>query len=69
VPRGAAADLEHLALAWARHNRCRIRLGAPPPAADPTRGATRYHRHDRFPGWARLAEPVALIGGFVFYRV
>jgi len=62
-------DLEGLALAWARHNRRRTDCCGTPPPPDPTRGANRFHRHDRFPDWARASEPVALIGAFVFYRL
>lgn len=35
--------------------------------ADPTGGATRFHRHDEMPEWARRREPVALIGAWFFY--
>jgi spore germination cell wall hydrolase CwlJ-like protein len=34
---------------------------------DPTHGATRFHRHDELPGWARGREPVALIGSRFYY--
>jgi hypothetical protein len=36
-------------------------------AADPIRGATRFHRHDQTPIWARPLEPVALIGQRFYY--
>lgn len=35
--------------------------------ADPTQGATRFHRHDEMPEWARLAEPRALLGRRFYY--
>ncbi len=35
--------------------------------ADPTVGATRFHRHDDWPEWAERSEPVALIGNWFFY--
>lgn len=35
--------------------------------ADPTGGATRFHRHDEMPEWARRRKPVALIGAWFFY--
>jgi hypothetical protein len=36
--------------------------------ADPTVGATRFHRHDDWPEWAEKSEPVALIGNWFFYN-
>ncbi len=36
--------------------------------ADPTAGATHFHRHDDWPEWALIAEPVALIGSWFFYN-
>ncbi len=36
--------------------------------ADPTRGATAFHRIDATPGWARELLPVAIVGGFLFYE-
>jgi hypothetical protein len=35
--------------------------------ADPTRGATRYHRADREPEWAGALSPCAHIGNLLFY--
>lgn len=37
-------------------------------AADPTHGATCYHRKDVRPQWARTLKPTAHIGVHVFYR-
>jgi N-acetylmuramoyl-L-alanine amidase len=36
--------------------------------ADPTQGATAFHRADATPGWARSLLPVAIFGHFLFYR-
>ena len=44
---------------------CRVAAGE---EADITRGATRCHRHDEAPRWARSAEATALIGDLIFYR-
>lgn len=35
--------------------------------ADPTAGATHFHRHDELPDWARHLEPAALLGSHFFY--
>jgi N-acetylmuramoyl-L-alanine amidase len=35
--------------------------------ADPTDGATHYHRHDIEPVWAKGMKPTALIGAHMFY--
>jgi len=35
--------------------------------ADPTSGATRFHRHDELPAWAANLEPVALLGSRFYY--
>lgn len=35
---------------------------------DPTRGATRFHRHDRTPSWAQGRVPNALLGSYMYYR-
>lgn len=43
---------------------CQVWCGA---YEDPTRGATRFHKHDACPGWARARQPQALIGGWLFY--
>jgi spore germination cell wall hydrolase CwlJ-like protein len=69
------SELEHVALAWAAHNQAhhatrgwsRTIAESALGALDPTRGATRYHRHDEAPGWARRRRPVALIGAYLFY--
>lgn len=37
--------------------------------ADPTDGATHFHRHDEEPAWAWAARPKALIGWHLFYEV
>lgn len=68
-------DLESLALAWSAYNRTRtLRLATSSDDLtpdfgpfDPTRGATRFHRHDEAPDWARYLSPVALIGRYLFY--
>jgi len=69
-------ELERIALAWAARNRARrdaspvredLAIADPLGDIDPTRGAVRYHRHDEEPLWARRLEPVALIGGYLFY--
>lgn len=36
--------------------------------ADPTRGATAFHRIDTTPDWSRRLLPVAVFGSFLFYR-
>jgi N-acetylmuramoyl-L-alanine amidase len=36
--------------------------------ADATGGATRFHRVDDSPDWARRLMPVAVVGPFLFYR-
>jgi len=36
--------------------------------ADPTGGATAFHRIDASPSWARRLMPVAVCGSFLFYR-
>jgi len=69
------SELERAALAWAAHNQAhhatrgwsRTIAESALGALDPTRGATRYHRHDEAPGWARRRRPVALIGAYLFY--
>ena len=72
----ADRQLELAALAWVAHNRSARGLGVgantdfsgvPPGAADPTRGATRFHRHDEAPVWARHLLPTALIGAYLFF--
>ncbi len=35
---------------------------------DPTRGATRCHRHDTEPDWAAAHVATAILGDVVFYR-
>ncbi len=42
-----------------------VRTGGIP---DQTGGATRCHRHDRSPGWARRRTPTALLGAYLFFR-
>jgi N-acetylmuramoyl-L-alanine amidase len=37
--------------------------------ADPTLGATAFHRLEENPGWARHLLPVASFGSFLFYQV
>lgn len=37
--------------------------------ADPTLGATAFHRIDASPAWSRELLPVAVIGSFLFYKV
>ena len=67
---------ERAALAWVAHNRARsgcptgivpFPADAPGEGPDPTRGATRFHRHDETPDWSRRSIPVALIGHYLFY--
>jgi hypothetical protein len=36
--------------------------------ADPTRGATAFHRIETTPDWSRRLLPVAVFGSFLFYR-
>jgi hypothetical protein len=36
--------------------------------ADPTRGATAFHRIETTPDWSRSLLPVAVFGSFLFYR-
>jgi spore germination cell wall hydrolase CwlJ-like protein len=36
--------------------------------ADPTEGATHWHRSDTLPGWAVGQVPTAEVGAFLFYR-
>ena len=71
----AAEEIEAAAIAWAIRNRLHgggtaafaPTLETGPPGFDPTRGATRFHRHDERPEWARHHLPVALIGRYLFY--
>lgn len=35
--------------------------------ADPTAGATHFHRHDELPAWASQREPLALLGSRFYY--
>ena len=74
--RSANRQLECAALAWVVHNRATRGSNAPMhldvssiPLAevDPTRGATRFHRHDEAPVWARHLIPTALIGAYLFF--
>jgi hypothetical protein len=37
--------------------------------ADPTLGATAFHRIDANPAWSRELLPVAVIGSFLFYKL
>ena len=37
--------------------------------ADPTLGATAFHRIDASPAWSRELLPVAVIGSFLFYKL
>jgi hypothetical protein len=37
--------------------------------ADPTLGATAFHRIDANPTWSRGLLPVAVVGSFLFYRL
>jgi len=37
--------------------------------ADPTDGATHFHRHTDDPEWARAATPKALIGNYIYYAL
>jgi hypothetical protein len=37
--------------------------------ADPTLGATAFHRIDVNPAWSRELLPVAVIGSFLFYKL
>jgi Cell Wall Hydrolase len=37
--------------------------------ADPTLGATAFHRIDANPTWSRELLPVAIIGSFLFYKL
>lgn len=37
--------------------------------ADPTMGATAFHRIDTTPEWSKNSLPVAVFGAFLFYRV
>lgn len=53
-----------------RELRCCIRIARRALAGsipDPTRGAARFHRVDRLPGWARGRTPSAVIGDYLFY--
>lgn len=34
---------------------------------DPTRGATRFHRHDETPSWAEGRPSNALLGPYIYY--
>ncbi len=36
-------------------------------ASDPTRGATRFHRHELCPGWSAHLAPSTLIGEWIYY--
>jgi hypothetical protein len=36
--------------------------------ADPTRGATAFHRIETTPPWSRDLLPIATFGSFLFYR-
>lgn len=36
--------------------------------ADPTRGATAFHRIETTPDWSRRLLPIAVFGSFLFYR-
>ncbi|MEM1104071.1 MAG: hypothetical protein AAGH48_08185 [Pseudomonadota bacterium] len=46
----------------------RIHLNLVVPADDPTRGATRMHRHDCDPAWASRHVPTGLFGPWLVYR-
>jgi hypothetical protein len=37
--------------------------------ADPTGGATAFHRIEATPDWSRDLPPVAIIGAFLFYKL
>ncbi len=37
--------------------------------SDPTKGATRFHRHNRSPNWARNRQSTALLGERLYYRL
>lgn len=37
--------------------------------ADPTLGATAFHRIETTPAWSKSSLPVAVFGSFLFYRV
>jgi Cell Wall Hydrolase len=37
--------------------------------ADPTLGATAFHRIDANPTWSRKLLPVAVVGSFLFYKL
>lgn len=67
--RGAAArarDLSDPLLCRALAFACFVLSGDP---ADPTGGATHFHRHTEQPKWARSATPKALIGQHIFYAL
>ena len=55
----------------ARYHLCHrvARRAACGSLADPTHGATAFHRIDVSPAWARRLLPVAVFGSFLFYRV
>lgn len=61
----ARADFEEPGFSAALRAVIRVASGA---VGDPSRGATRFHAHDRWPGWARAAQPTALIGRHFYYR-
>jgi len=37
--------------------------------ADPTRGATAFHRIEEVPTWSKRLLPIAVFGSFLFYRI
>jgi hypothetical protein len=63
---GAARDITDPVLCRALALACLVLLG---DLADPTDGATHFHRHTEQPDWAADATAKALIGRHIFYAL